>query len=100
MALGFYYLTSLDSRIPACEAVFADKDEAILAYQTKKIELRQTITVRMNGQLLETTVGRILFNEAIPDELGYVNEAVASSLMKNLFTKAFSQLPKERVVEM
>ena len=100
MALGFYYLTSLDNRIPACDSMFADTDEAILAYQTKRIELRQTITVRMNGAMIETTVGRILFNEAIPDELGFINESVASSLMKNLFTKAFSQLPKERVVEM
>lgn len=100
MALGVYYLTSDDSRLKAQETIFSDKDEALSAYQAGRAELRQKITVRMNGELIETTIGRLLFNEVLPEGFDYVNEPVTSSKIKELFTKAFSSVERERVVAM
>ncbi len=100
MALGVYYLTSEDIRIKPCETVFADRQEALLAYQTGKIELRQKITLRENGSLIETTPGRILFNEVLPSGFDFVNEAVTSSKIKELFTKAFMMTDRENVTSM
>lgn len=100
IALGAYYLTSIDDRLPVNNAVFADRDEAIFAYQSEHIEIRQKIKVMMNGAIIETTVGRILFNEVLPENFDYVNEASTSSVIKSLFVKAYATVSKERVVKM
>ncbi len=100
MALGIYYLTSEDSRIEPSKSIFSDTKEAILAYQVGKIDLRQKITLRVNGSLVETTVGRIIFNEVLPESFGFVNESITSSKIKKLFTEAFTTVPREKVVEM
>jgi len=100
MALGVFYLTSIDPRIKSYEGVFADFEEAVFAYQVGKIELRQQIKVRLNGKLIDTSVGRILFNEVLPKNFDFVNEAVTSSKIKELFTRAFSEVSREEVVNM
>ncbi len=100
MALGVYYLTSEDTRIAPSEVVFADKGEAILAYQTDSIRLRQKINVRVDSAVLETTVGRIIFNEVLPESFGFINAGINSSAIKDLITQAYSTLERERVVEL
>ena len=100
MALGAFYLTSEDTRIEPCKCLYADFEEAITAYQTGKVELRQKISVRHEGKIIETTVGRILFNEALPEDFEFLNEQVTSSVIKGLFGKAYSLEDKEKVVEM
>ena len=100
MALGVYYLTSECATIEPFDSIFADKEEAILAHQVNKIELRQKISVRINGEILETTVGRILFNEVLPEPFSFVNESITSSVIKKIFTKAFTTVDKDKMVEM
>ncbi|HJX45783.1 MAG TPA: DNA-directed RNA polymerase subunit beta' [Patescibacteria group bacterium] len=100
MALGVYYLTSVDERIKASNSVFSDKDEAIFAYQSGKVQARQIITLRMGKELLETTVGRIFFNEILPENFDYINQAVSSSVIKDIFSKAFVTVDIKKVVLM
>jgi len=100
MALGTYYLTSVDPRIAESETIFADKEEVLMAYQAGAVELRQTLTLRMAGELIKTTAGRILFNEVLPQGFDYVNEAVTSSKIKELFTRAYASVDREDVVIM
>lgn len=100
IALGAYYLTSEDDRIPVYPTVFADKDEAIFAYQAEKIEIRQRVKVLIAGKIIETTPGRILFNEVLPENFDFVNEAATSSVIKGLFIKAYATVSKERVSQM
>lgn len=100
IALGAYYLTSEDIRIPMAETIFADHDEAIFAYQAGKIEVRQKIKLRQNGQIIETTAGRLLFNEALPENFDFVNEAATSTVIKDLFKKAYATVSRERVVQL
>ena len=100
MALGVYYFTSEDKRIPASETIFGDVNEAIMAFQAGKLELRQKISLRLDGKIIETTVGRVLFNEVLPETFPYVNEPVNSGVIKKLFTEAYDSLEKARVVEM
>jgi len=100
MALGVYYLTSEDTRISPCKSIFSDKEEAIFAHQAGKIELRQKITIRKEARKIETTVGRILFNEVLPKDFEFVNEAATSSVIKSLFTKAYNSIKPREVVEM
>jgi DNA-directed RNA polymerase subunit beta' len=100
MALGVYYLTSEDSRIEPCEIVFSDSQEVVFAYQAGEVELRQKITAKLNGKVIETTAGRVLFNEVLPKSFEFVNKAVTAEVIKDLFTKAYSTAEKEEVVTM
>lgn len=100
IALGAYYLTSTNNKLEEFPTIFADKDEAIFAQQTEKINIRQKIKVRMGKEIVETTVGRLFFNEVLPENFDFVNEAVTSSVIKSLFVKAFSTVSRERVVQL
>jgi len=77
MVLGSYYLTLVKVDEPGANKVFKDKDEAIMAYNDGVVGLHAPIRVRMtkNGEskLVWCTVGFILFNESIPQDLGFVD---------------------------
>jgi len=100
MILGLYYATSIDERLPIHPSIFADFAEAILAYQEKKIELRQRIKVYMDRVITETSVGRILANEKIPAKLGFVNEALSSSKVKGLLSRALNICEREELANL
>ncbi len=80
MILGAYYLTYTrdEGSLGHC---FADKDEAMLAYDSGIVTLHTPIKVRMfrevdgvmRHKLVETSVGRLIYNEAIPQDLGFVD---------------------------
>ncbi len=100
IALGVYYLTSEDTRIPASKTIFSDKNEAIFVYQSDHLEIRQKIQVKIESKIVETTVGRLLFNEVLPENFDFINEAVTSSIIKSLFVKAYATVSRERVVQL
>ena len=78
MVLGSYYLTLVKADEVGTNKVFRDKDEAIMAYNDGVVGLHAPIRVRMtdeNGahKLVWCTVGFIIFNESIPQDLGFVD---------------------------
>ncbi|HBL52469.1 MAG: DNA-directed RNA polymerase subunit beta' [Candidatus Blackburnbacteria bacterium RIFCSPHIGHO2_02_FULL_39_13] len=103
MALGVYYLTSDEIILAGQEVegkVFADSEDAISAYQKGVIRMREKVQVRVNGERVSTTVGRILFNETLPEYLQFFNEPASASVIKGLFAKALAQGTREDVVKM
>ncbi len=96
MALGTYFLTFADPKLPPFEkTVFAGEDEAILAYRLEKIGLRQLIKVRYEGEIIETTVGRLVFNQHLPKELRFINQPVGADKIKELVSRAIDILPHQ-----
>ncbi len=81
MILGTYYLTYVREDEPGAGKVFSSVDEAMLAYNEKIIGMHAPIKVRMekeiNGKMehkiIDATVGRLIFNEPIPQDLGFVD---------------------------
>ena len=81
MVLGSYYLTMLREEEPGAGKVFRDFNEATMAYQAGAVGLHAPIKVRVTRQvgdervshIIDTTVGRIIFNDPIPQDLGYVD---------------------------
>ncbi len=78
MVLGSYYLTVVKPDEDGTNKVFRDKNEALMAYYDGKIGLHAPIRVRMTGEngktaLVWCTVGFIIFNESIPQDLGFVD---------------------------
>ncbi len=89
MVLGIYYLTIDKHDSKGQGKRFSTEDEAILAYEMGEVELQAPIRVKKNGKMLETTVGRLLFNRAIPPELEvpYVNDTINKGGMNKLVAK-------------
>ena len=83
MILGSYYLTITKSSEPNEMKAFSSPDEVILAFEDKiislhtKIRLRRRITVdgETRSKIIETTPGRMIFNEAIPQDLGFIDRS-------------------------
>ena len=100
MALGCYYLTTIDKNLNLKDEellYFSDESEAINNYLVGGISLRQPIWVKINGQLLKTTVGRIYFNQALPEELRFVNEEVKASDLKKIVAQAIKMFEPKKV---
>ena len=90
MVLGSYYLTLDKDGEPGEGKVFRNFDEAIMAYDAKVIGLHAKIKVRrkaiVDGQevygLIDTTVGRMIFNRPIPQDLGFVDRSLPENRFK------------------
>ncbi|MBQ9577261.1 MAG: DNA-directed RNA polymerase subunit beta' [Muribaculaceae bacterium] len=97
MVLGLYYITKT---IPVPEEErfnFYGPEEALVAYQQGKVTMHEEINVRVdvlndNGEientlLKGTSVGRIIFNNTVPKEIGYVNELISKKSLRNIITR-------------
>ncbi|GAB4489980.1 MAG: DNA-directed RNA polymerase subunit beta' [Anaerolineales bacterium] len=104
MVLGVYYLTMNDGRQHKGDGrLFADLDEVDLAYQLGQVDVHANIKVRAetwydeNGsrmaepqtRLIETTVGRVLFNRILPPEVQFVNEVLEKGGVKDLIADVY-----------
>ena len=90
MVLGAYYLTLQKEDDTGQGKCFRNFDEALMAYNEKDISLHAKIKVRFSkligesqhSEIIETTVGRLIFNSAIPQDLGYVDRSLKENLLK------------------
>ena len=98
MVLGLYYLTkqrkSTDEiKVKGEGMKFYSPEEAIIAYNEGKVDLHAGIKIRvqvedeegnMKNQLIDSTVGRVIFNEAIPENVPYVNDLMTKKNLKKV----------------
>ena len=94
---GIYYLTKIDKGEPTS---VVSTLEAITAYQSGKLELREPIKIKKEKEIITTSVGRVLFNEALPEELRFINKEIKGSELKNLLTESQRILGVDRTVEL
>ncbi|GLY12793.1 DNA-directed RNA polymerase subunit beta' [Pseudobacillus badius] len=110
MVLGNYYLTLEREDAIGEGMIFKDVDEALIAYQNGYVHLHtrvavaasalnnQTFTEEQNKKLLITTVGKMIFNEILPDTFPYINEPTNTNLVVKTPEKYFVE-PTENVKE-
>ncbi|MGB3948443.1 MAG: DNA-directed RNA polymerase subunit beta', partial [Bacteroidia bacterium] len=97
MVLGLYYMTkgkktTADTIVKGQGLTFYSPEETIIAYNEKRVDLHAWVKVRLevkeNGKfvkkLVETTVGRILFNQVVPKEVGYINELLTKKSLRDI----------------
>jgi DNA-directed RNA polymerase subunit beta' len=98
MVLGCYYLTTVRPGNKGKGMVFSGFEEAKLAYELGIVDLRAEIEVRdkrNGGQRIKTSVGRIIFNEVLPPEIGYYNKAIDKSDIKQIVSECYKLLSHE-----
>ena len=99
MVLGVYYLTTVEPVEAKSQKKYSDFDDARLAFEYGHVGLRSEIKVRdtaRGGAWITTSVGRIIFNEAVPDELGLVNTVVPRDSLEALVGECYNRLGSER----
>ena len=92
MVLGLYYITKPRPGALGEGLVFYSPEEAEIAYNEKKVALHAPIKVKtydvINGErvltMIETTVGRILFNKCVPEQVGYINELLSKKSLRDI----------------
>ncbi len=89
MVLGCYYLTLEVDGEKGEGKIFRDKDEAIFSHESGFVGLHARIKVRHNGQLMETTVGRLIFNEVVPHNMGYYNEVIDKKMVAEIIGECY-----------
>jgi DNA-directed RNA polymerase subunit beta' len=103
--LGSYYLTmdSIQKKAAKSENIkyYFSTGEAILALENKNIDLHQKIKVRIRksgvDSLVETTAGRIIFNQPFPEEFRFINEALNKKAYEKVINDAYFQLGSEKL---
>ncbi len=96
MVLGIYYLTVIDGNLGETDdrelSGYSSPDELLMAYEKGLVGLHQPVRVRHNGTLLLTTPGRVIFNEILPDELEFINEAIDSGRLGELVADCYRRV--------
>ncbi|MDP2735242.1 MAG: DNA-directed RNA polymerase subunit beta', partial [bacterium] len=107
MVLGCYYLTGTDAIKEEQKKSFADPTDASLAYEAGVIGLREMVRVRLPENwggdgisLIESTVGRLIFNESLPAGFPFVNEQINSKKMERLVANIVKHYPKDQAPDM
>lgn len=85
MVLGLYYLTKSRSGLKGEGMRFASTVEVRQAFDQGKIDIHAKIKVRLSdGELIDTSVGRVLFNEVVPDGVGFINEVLTKKNLRGI----------------
>jgi len=92
MILGSYYITSDKSGVKGSGNIYANIDDASHAYDAGELSVHALMKVRVNGEIIETTYGRLLFNEIVPEELGFINETLKKSVLKRILSESYELL--------
>ena len=105
MVLGLYYISKVRPGAKGEGLTFYGSEEAIIAYNEGRVEVHAPIKCLVkdldeNGNyiehIVETTVGRIIINGIVPDEVGFVNEVIGKKALKKVITKVIKNVGMAR----
>ncbi|TFH02182.1 MAG: DNA-directed RNA polymerase subunit beta', partial [Calditrichales bacterium] len=89
VVLGCYYLTKARPGQLGEGKQFASYKEVIVAHNDDKLDLHARIEVRIDGKMIKTTAGRVLFNEIVPPGLGYINELLSKRSLTEIVSYCY-----------
>ena len=85
MVLGLYYITKERPGVKGEGLTFYSPEEVKIAYNERAVDVHAIINVRVDGKMIEkTTVGRVLVNEFVPKEVGYLNILLSKKSLRNV----------------
>ncbi|MCQ2345746.1 MAG: DNA-directed RNA polymerase subunit beta' [Paludibacteraceae bacterium] len=87
MILGLYYITKPRTGVKGEGLCFYSPEESFIALNEGRVDIHANIKVRINGELVETTPGRIMVNQFVPQEVGYQNVTLKKGEVKKIIAK-------------
>jgi len=100
IVLGCNYLTKEKEGLKGHGKVFATKDEVIIAYNDRETEMHSKIKINIGNEVADTTPGRVIFNESLPEEIPFVNEAVNKSRLGKIITDCYNKCGHQRTIKL
>ncbi|HIQ31197.1 MAG TPA: DNA-directed RNA polymerase subunit beta', partial [Aquifex aeolicus] len=100
MILGTFYMTQ--DPIPGRKGegkVFSSPEEALKALHLGKVDIHAAVKVKLNGKLIETTPGRVLFNSIMPEGTPFINHTLDKKNLSKLITDLYIQVGNEETVK-
>ncbi len=97
--LGCYYLTMRESGKKGEGKIFANYDEIIRAYDEGIIDLHAKVKCRVQNSLKDTTAGRVIFNEVLPDDMDFVNLTINKKSLEKIISFIYRKYGKKVTVE-
>jgi len=100
MVLGLFYMTLEKPFAKGEGKIFKDRDEVILAYQTGAVDLQARIKVKMNGKMIDTTVGRVIFSTIVPEEIDFeeYNKPLTKKELQRLINLSYHKAGMKKTV--
>ncbi len=98
IVLGCYYITKEGPSMPGKDRLFYGPEEVVIAYNDRKAALHAKIKVALEGSLTETTVGRVLFNQVLPEGMPFVNKVVNKGVLSQIVTDCFKRFGQDKTV--
>ena len=90
MVLGCYYLTRPKESVQGEGKIFGSIEEVLLAYENKAVDLHANVHLKHNNTWHKnTTVGRVIFNSILPDEIGFINEIINKKRLTKVVNEAY-----------
>ena len=100
---GIYYITFVEdnyaTKTKENTKHFYNFEEAKLAYDNNKIDLHEAIFVKVGGELIKSTIGRLIFNELLPEKLRFINEVVGKGKIRDLIRECLRVYGEEETVK-
>ena len=101
VVVGCYYITKMREGLKGEGKIFASPEEAVLAYNNRFVQIQSKLKVRLHsGELVETSVGRIIFNRILPSELGFRNEAFDKKKLQGLVREVYRMSGSQKTAEL
>tara|TARA_Y100000031_G_scaffold80607_1_gene88947 strand:+ start:3167 stop:7414 length:4248 start_codon:yes stop_codon:yes gene_type:complete len=90
MVLGCYYLTRPKAGVQGEGKIFGSIEEVLLAYENKAVDLHANVHLKHNNTWHKnTTVGRVIFNSILPDEIGFINEIINKKRLTKVVNEVY-----------
>ena len=98
IVLGLYYLTKARNDEKGEGKVFGSMEEIRAAYDAEEVRLHARVKLRWDGELIDTTVGCVLFNEILPRQLRFINQEMSKRELARLISQCFYILGNSETV--
>lgn len=99
MVLGIYYLTSEREESEGKERFYNNTQDAILDFDYGFISLHTPIKVKIEEKVIKTTVGRIIFNELLPEDYKFINKEISKKELIDITAECINKFPQNVVTE-
>ncbi|MBQ4507915.1 MAG: DNA-directed RNA polymerase subunit beta' [Paludibacteraceae bacterium] len=87
MILGLYYITKPRSGVKGEGSVFYSAEECFIALNEGRVDIHANVKVRIKGELVSTTPGRVMVNQYVPEEVGFQNVTLKKGAVKDIISK-------------
>jgi len=99
MVLGVYYLTHLKPDAKGEGKAFGSMDEVIFAYHSGIIDVNAKIKLSWKGEVIETSAGRVLFNDILPEHLRFMNEEFVKKSLNGVMARMLEEVGQEETAK-